>query len=93
MFRNQYDTDVTVWSPEGRLLQVCSLYFGSRSCRYFQRGVWWGVGAQDVSAYLCYPTETYFLFLYCRLNMLWNLSSKEVPAWDFEATHMLFWEL
>ena len=22
MFRNQYDTDVTVWSPEGRLLQV-----------------------------------------------------------------------
>ena len=26
MFRNQYDTDVTVWSPEGRLLQV-------RSCR------------------------------------------------------------
>jgi Proteasome subunit A N-terminal signature len=23
MFRNQYDTDVTVWSPEGRLLQVC----------------------------------------------------------------------
>lgn len=24
MFRNQYDTDVTVWSPEGRLLQVRS---------------------------------------------------------------------
>ena len=24
MFRNQYDTDVTVWSPEGRLLQVSS---------------------------------------------------------------------
>lgn len=24
MFRNQYDTDVTVWSPEGRLLQVCA---------------------------------------------------------------------
>ena len=22
MFRNMYDTDVTVWSPEGRLLQV-----------------------------------------------------------------------
>lgn len=22
MFRNQYDTDVTVWGPEGRLLQV-----------------------------------------------------------------------
>jgi len=22
MYRNQYDTDVTVWSPEGRLLQV-----------------------------------------------------------------------
>jgi len=22
MFRNQYDTDVTIWSPEGRLLQV-----------------------------------------------------------------------
>ena len=22
MFRNSYDTDVTVWSPEGRLLQV-----------------------------------------------------------------------
>ena len=25
MFRNQYDTDVTVWSPEGRLLQVNTL--------------------------------------------------------------------
>lgn len=25
MFRNQYDTDVTVWSPEGRLLQVSAL--------------------------------------------------------------------
>jgi len=25
MFRNQYDTDVTVWSPEGRLLQVCTV--------------------------------------------------------------------
>ena len=24
MFRNMYDTDVTVWSPEGRLLQVGS---------------------------------------------------------------------
>ena len=24
MFRNMYDTDVTVWSPEGRLLQVSS---------------------------------------------------------------------
>ncbi|EGB02137.1 hypothetical protein AURANDRAFT_35520, partial [Aureococcus anophagefferens] len=22
MFRSQYDTDVTVWSPQGRLLQV-----------------------------------------------------------------------
>jgi hypothetical protein len=22
MFRNQYDTDVTVWSPQGRLHQV-----------------------------------------------------------------------
>lgn len=22
MFRNQYDTDVTVWSPKGRLFQV-----------------------------------------------------------------------
>ena len=22
MFRNMYDTDVTVWSPQGRLLQV-----------------------------------------------------------------------
>ena len=22
MFRNQYDTDVTVWSPQGRLYQV-----------------------------------------------------------------------
>lgn len=25
MFRNQYDTDVTVWSPEGRLLQVSEI--------------------------------------------------------------------
>jgi hypothetical protein len=25
MFRNQYDTDVTVWSPEGRLLQVLTI--------------------------------------------------------------------
>ena len=25
MFRNMYDTDVTVWSPEGRLLQVSLL--------------------------------------------------------------------
>ena len=22
MFRNQYDTDVTVWSPQGRLHQI-----------------------------------------------------------------------
>lgn len=22
MFRNMYDTDVTVWSPQGRLLQI-----------------------------------------------------------------------
>ena len=22
MFRNQYDTDVTIWSPQGRLFQV-----------------------------------------------------------------------
>ncbi len=22
MFRNQYDTDVTTWSPQGRLFQV-----------------------------------------------------------------------
>ena len=22
MFRNMYDTDVTLWSPQGRLLQV-----------------------------------------------------------------------
>ena len=27
MFRNQYDTDVTVWSPEGRLLQVKFMRF------------------------------------------------------------------
>lgn len=29
MFRNQYDTDVTVWSPEGRLLQVSSVRSGT----------------------------------------------------------------
>eukprot|EP00957_Ditylum_brightwellii_P018550 1394570-Ditylum_brightwellii.AAC.1 len=32
MFRNQYDTDVTVWSPEGRLLQVRILMYRGSTC-------------------------------------------------------------
>lgn len=34
MFRNQYDTDVTVWSPEGRLLQVSEKIAGSAPQHY-----------------------------------------------------------
>jgi Proteasome subunit A N-terminal signature len=34
MFRNQYDTDVTVWSPEGRLLQVCALELSALLLRF-----------------------------------------------------------
>ena len=30
MHRNMYDTDVTVWSPEGRLLQVIEWMEGPR---------------------------------------------------------------
>ena len=33
MFRNQYDTDVTVWSPEGRLLQVITFFVPKRRGR------------------------------------------------------------
>jgi Proteasome subunit A N-terminal signature len=33
MFRNQYDTDVTVWSPEGRLLQVRFRFSSHIKCK------------------------------------------------------------
>ena len=85
MFRNMYDTDVTVWSPEGRLLQVREYHiFCSTSFLPLGRFIIQYSFSHTHCSYLLlttiYHVPAPVIIIKIRSNTPWNQSNRDPPA-------------